>query len=286
MTQKMDDSALYYMAFQEVEGGDRDEALWAKAITLAEGDVDAAKYKYIKLRVARLRRPGVGDDESALVDSGHEQATGIPDGYISVTEFAARSSLDKETIIRNIVDGVWDAQKIQDHWYIPEPETLPDTAKPADTTSQPAATRIEDTPSIRATRTLKHDDDVPDVRVIAPDDWPSIASTIDALNARDEIENPVRYEQAGENRVADLELTLEPLEEDSKPVKKDMVARVASITARFVAVVAALLLITVVTNVLREMQLSVEQELVVHGTTAAILICLLYYVWIKTRIPS
>jgi hypothetical protein len=122
--------------------------------------------------------------------------------------------------------------------------------------------------------------------VIAPEDWTSIESTIDALTVHDDGEPSTMPQGPAEPHAEEPELSLEPVEEESKPVKKDLVARLASVTARFVAVVAAILLIAVVTNVLREMQLRMEVELAVHGTTATVLIFLLYYVWIKTRVTD
>lgn len=281
----MDDSGLYYIAFQEVESGGVDEALWAKAITLAEGDVDSARYKYIKLRVERLR-PADHDDNPHPADAAeYDSATVVPDGYVSVAEFAAKSAIDKETIIQNIIDGVWDAQKIQNQWFILEPEEYPRRTEAAETFS----TLVEDeadTPSIKATRSLSNDDEIPDVEITTSDEMQSGEFTADLIVDRASHDRAVDYAEADENNTEFEPLSLEPLAEESRPVKqkKDIVARIASIVARFTAVVAALLLITVVTNVLREMHLSVEKELIFHGVTAGVLIFLLYYVWIKTRV--
>ena len=283
--QSMDDSGLYYTAFQEVESGDVDEALWAKAITLAEGDVDSARYKYIKLRVERLR-PADHDDISHPADAAeYGSATDVPDGYISVTEFAAKSTIDKETIIQNIIDGVWDAQKIQNQWFILEPEDYPRRVE----ATEDSSTLVEDetdTLTIKATRSLSNDDEIPDVEIIASDEMQSSEFTTDFIVDRASHDQAIDYAQTDANNTEVESLSLEPLAEESRPApqKKDLVARIASIVARFTAVVAALLLITVVTNVLREMHLSVEKELIYHGVTAGVLIFLLYYVWLKTRV--
>ena len=50
----MGDEELYLKATNEVESGINDAALWAKALALAEGDQEKAKYQYIKLRVEQL----------------------------------------------------------------------------------------------------------------------------------------------------------------------------------------------------------------------------------------
>lgn len=281
----MDDSGLYYTAFQEVESGDVDEALWAKAITLAEGDVDSARYKYIKLRVERLRPADHVDNLHPADADEYGSANIVPDGYISVAEFAAKSTIDKETIIQNIIDGVWDAQKIHNQWFILEPEDYPRRAEAAESLS----TLVEDetdTLSIKATRSLSNDDDIPDVEITASDEMQSAEFTTDFMVDRASHDREVDYARADVDNTEVESLSLQPLAEDSRPApqKKDLVARIASIVARLTAVVAALLLITVVTNVLREMHLSVEKELIYHGVTAGVLIFLLYYVWIKTRV--
>jgi len=51
----MSDEALYLKATQEVEGGNQDAALWAKAMAVASGDSKKAKYQYINLRVERAK---------------------------------------------------------------------------------------------------------------------------------------------------------------------------------------------------------------------------------------
>ncbi|NOQ77082.1 MAG: hypothetical protein GQ475_04700 [Methylococcaceae bacterium] len=50
---------LYLVATQEVEDDRQDAASWAKAMALAEGDKNSAKYKYIEMRVITLE-----DEES------------------------------------------------------------------------------------------------------------------------------------------------------------------------------------------------------------------------------
>jgi rRNA maturation endonuclease Nob1 len=50
----MGDENLYLTATNEVDSGQQDQALWAKAIALCEGDKSKAKYKYIALRVEAM----------------------------------------------------------------------------------------------------------------------------------------------------------------------------------------------------------------------------------------
>ncbi len=48
------DQKYYLEATKEFEEGKIDEFLWAKVMTLAEGDEVKAKWKYIKLRTEEL----------------------------------------------------------------------------------------------------------------------------------------------------------------------------------------------------------------------------------------
>ncbi len=51
----MDDEVIFLNITKEFESGDVDEALWAKAIVLSEGDEVKAKYKYINLKVDKIK---------------------------------------------------------------------------------------------------------------------------------------------------------------------------------------------------------------------------------------
>jgi hypothetical protein len=50
----MGNEKLYLAVTNEVNSDERDPALWAKSLTLTEGDEEKAKYKYIKLRIEDL----------------------------------------------------------------------------------------------------------------------------------------------------------------------------------------------------------------------------------------
>ncbi len=52
----MNDEQLYLDATNEVDGDNKNPALWAKVVALAEGDSEKAKYEYIKLRVKQLSK--------------------------------------------------------------------------------------------------------------------------------------------------------------------------------------------------------------------------------------
>ena len=63
------DEDLYLKASQEVENGIPQAALWAKALTVERGDKEKAKYRYIEMRVERLKLEAgglVGEEEKVL----------------------------------------------------------------------------------------------------------------------------------------------------------------------------------------------------------------------------
>ena len=50
----MDDSELFLQATKEVESSKQVKTMWAKAMALADGDSEKAKYRYIRMRVEHL----------------------------------------------------------------------------------------------------------------------------------------------------------------------------------------------------------------------------------------
>ena len=69
----MSDEDLYLAATIEVEGSERHPALWAKAMVLADGDEQKAKYEYIRLRVAQLAEAHAAGAEARV-----DEATLMP----------------------------------------------------------------------------------------------------------------------------------------------------------------------------------------------------------------
>ena len=65
----MDDSDLYKTASDEFETS-RDESLYIKAQTLADGDESRARFLYIKLRVEQLSQSGQSQDSVQSLASG------------------------------------------------------------------------------------------------------------------------------------------------------------------------------------------------------------------------
>jgi hypothetical protein len=67
----MDDEDLYLEASNELEAGNKQEALWIKALALVGGDEEKAKHQYILLRVEQLKRRGKSTESN-----GHTHYSG------------------------------------------------------------------------------------------------------------------------------------------------------------------------------------------------------------------
>ena len=63
---KIDDNQFYLDAVTEFEGKNRDKALWAKCITLAEGDEEKAKYQYLKESVGKFKSKSADDKKAEI----------------------------------------------------------------------------------------------------------------------------------------------------------------------------------------------------------------------------
>jgi hypothetical protein len=63
---KADDNQFYLDAVTEFEGKNRDKALWAKCVTLAEGDEDKAKYQYLNESVEKFKSKSVEDKKAEI----------------------------------------------------------------------------------------------------------------------------------------------------------------------------------------------------------------------------
>ena len=63
---KIDDNQFYLDAVTEFEGKNRDKALWAKCITLAEGDEEKAKYQYLKESVGKFKSKSADDKRAEI----------------------------------------------------------------------------------------------------------------------------------------------------------------------------------------------------------------------------
>lgn len=119
-----DDSDLYLTATQEFAGADRDEALWAKSLTLSGGDPDTAKYQYIQLRVDQL------SGSSKATPSGSEAAGSVVKVNKNPPAGSPLSGDSDRELIQAIRDGRLRGQKHEGVWYLQE-EAHSQSAKPS-----------------------------------------------------------------------------------------------------------------------------------------------------------
>lgn len=100
----------YLIATREVDGDNKNLALWAKAITLAEGDELKARYKYIKLRVEQL--------SSIPASVRRDIKTHLGKDYISAQKFANYVDEPHAKVIENLREGAYRGTWIKDKMYV------------------------------------------------------------------------------------------------------------------------------------------------------------------------
>ena len=110
----MSDEILYLQATDEVDGEERDPALWAKVMALVEGDQRKAKYKYIKLRVEQITKVKIKDKPIHTKKTGNE----FDDKYISVEEFSIIKSIPVKKVVEMIRGGVYVGQLKSNGWFV------------------------------------------------------------------------------------------------------------------------------------------------------------------------
>lgn len=116
----MTDDTLYLQATNEANGKtgtQRNEALWSKAMTLAEENEAEAKYNYINLRVIELKKELPDQDSPSERTSTVSSVVNHPD-YISVAKYSTKNCVDERHVIQSIQDGSYKGQKVGDSWYI------------------------------------------------------------------------------------------------------------------------------------------------------------------------
>ena len=116
----MTDDTLYLQATNEANGKDgtqRNEALWSKAMTIAEKNEVKAKYNYIKLRVIELKKELSEQKSPSEPKSTVSSVVNHPD-YISVAKYSTKNHVDERHVIQSIKEGSYKGQKVGDSWYI------------------------------------------------------------------------------------------------------------------------------------------------------------------------
>jgi len=73
------DETFYLQALNELENDQRQEGLWAKALTLEKGNAEQAKYLYVQLRVEQLKMAPAADEPAPLIKSDEllEKKSGV-----------------------------------------------------------------------------------------------------------------------------------------------------------------------------------------------------------------
>ncbi|MDO6536245.1 hypothetical protein [Alteromonas stellipolaris] len=110
----MSDEELYLTATNEVEAEDKLLGLWAKAMTLSEGDEEKAKYKYIKLRVEQL----TNKQKNAAPRFTKKTVDEFDLKYMPVEEFAILKCISTDKVIKMIRDGFYVGQIKNEKWYV------------------------------------------------------------------------------------------------------------------------------------------------------------------------
>lgn len=116
----MSDDILYIQASNElnaVAGAQRDDAIWTEALTLAAGDQELARYKYMNLRVEHLATEGSAVKTSPAPGTARSGMLNNPD-YISLAKFSAKNTVSEKHILQNIRDGYYQGKKVAGTWYI------------------------------------------------------------------------------------------------------------------------------------------------------------------------
>ena len=116
---------LYLIATNEVDSNEKNEALWAKAIALVDGNENQARYKYIKLRVYQLDEMpiNIGSEKSQKKFAKKKTPSldtekGFLLEYIDVEKFSEHKSIPTEKVIKMVRDGYYEGRLRDDKWYV------------------------------------------------------------------------------------------------------------------------------------------------------------------------
>lgn len=119
----MNDEELYLEATNELEGDNRNPALWAKVMTLAEGNQEKAKYQYIKLRVEQLTQEKAEVTNNIAQRPKNEKKSDEFDiKYMPVSQFSRIKSIPENNVIEMIRDGIYSGHVKNNEWYISRDE--------------------------------------------------------------------------------------------------------------------------------------------------------------------
>ena len=104
-----DDAEVYLRAMEELDNDKPVKALWAKAVTLCEGDKEKARYLYIKTRVEELKREAIeeakAEAERIATAKAWEKVVAEVEAKKAEVEAEARAEAEAEAAARAKVQG-------------------------------------------------------------------------------------------------------------------------------------------------------------------------------------
>lgn len=95
----MGNETFYLEATEELDSNRQDPAIWAKALALARGEQNVARYKYIELRVEQLESSTVAPDSAAAmaVDDISTKATPLRNEELAPSVRSASDPIQSES---------------------------------------------------------------------------------------------------------------------------------------------------------------------------------------------
>lgn len=111
------DEEYYLVATKEAKGEERLEALWAKSITLSDGDSNKAIYKYIRLRVEQLKKlpASTNNTKTNFTKKTVDEFSLM---YMPIGEFSKIKRIHEKKIIEMIKDGFYMGQMKNGEWFV------------------------------------------------------------------------------------------------------------------------------------------------------------------------
>lgn len=137
------DANLYLEAMREVDSEQRDEAIWAKALTLCKGDQEASRFKYIELKVSLLQA-AIDSDTPSITDRAAETIKStVVNVAANLTEPKGRqlSNTEDADLIEKIKSGEAKGRVRDGIWYLneePQDKGRAETFTPSTNTASPS----------------------------------------------------------------------------------------------------------------------------------------------------
>lgn len=136
------DANLYLEAMKEVDSDQRDEAIWAKALTLCKGDQEASRFKYIELKVSLLQAAKDSNAPSMTDKAAETIKSTVINVANNLTEPKGRqlSNIEDADLIEKIKSGEAKGRVRDGIWYLneePRDRVSGETFTPSTNTASP-----------------------------------------------------------------------------------------------------------------------------------------------------